>query len=147
NMVWMDNIMDFWEDVLQMEADEITRKLKQWACMSGCRAIVKRCDIRINYTNFGIAMKEKLGVDIRGWPEDVPFQSPTSINYHNALLKLCNGLKNGSCLWFHMSLHQREEYSAHLAVWHKKGEVVGKAHKKHSDAGVPHKCKGKENGH
>jgi hypothetical protein len=27
--------MDFWEDVLQMEADEITRKLEQWACMAG----------------------------------------------------------------------------------------------------------------
>jgi hypothetical protein len=30
-----DNIMDFWEDVLQMEADKITRKLEQWACMAG----------------------------------------------------------------------------------------------------------------
>ncbi|KAG1905550.1 uncharacterized protein F5891DRAFT_936926, partial [Suillus fuscotomentosus] len=27
-----DNVMDFWEDVLQTEADEITRKLEQWAC-------------------------------------------------------------------------------------------------------------------
>lgn len=27
--------MDFWEDVLQVEADEITRKLEQWACMIG----------------------------------------------------------------------------------------------------------------
>ncbi|KAG1727284.1 uncharacterized protein EDB91DRAFT_1061179 [Suillus paluster] len=60
-------------------------------------AIVKRCDICINYANFGITMKEKLGVDIRGWPEDIPFQSPTSINDHNTLLKLHDGLKNGSC--------------------------------------------------
>jgi hypothetical protein len=30
-----DNVMDFWEDVLQMEADEIARKLEQWACMAG----------------------------------------------------------------------------------------------------------------
>ncbi|KAG1794509.1 uncharacterized protein BJ212DRAFT_1256736, partial [Suillus subaureus] len=31
----MDNVMDFWEDVLQMEADEIARKLEQWVCMAG----------------------------------------------------------------------------------------------------------------
>lgn len=30
-----DNVMDFWEDVLQTEADEIARKLEQWACMAG----------------------------------------------------------------------------------------------------------------
>ncbi|KAG2359348.1 hypothetical protein BDR07DRAFT_1262047, partial [Suillus spraguei] len=30
-----DNIIDFWKDVLQMEADEITRKLEQWVCMAG----------------------------------------------------------------------------------------------------------------
>ncbi|KAG0693901.1 hypothetical protein DFH29DRAFT_765374, partial [Suillus ampliporus] len=134
-----DNIMDFWEDVLQMEADEITRKLEQWACMSGCSMFLLRHDIRINYANFSIAIKEKLGVDIRGWPEDIPFQSPTSINDHNALLKLRNGLKNGSCHWFRMSPCQWEEYSAHLAVHRKKGEVVGKARKKCSDTGVPRK--------
>ncbi|KAG0707287.1 hypothetical protein DFH29DRAFT_766058, partial [Suillus ampliporus] len=28
----MDNVMDFWEDVFQTEADEIIRKLEQWVC-------------------------------------------------------------------------------------------------------------------
>ncbi|KAJ8585395.1 hypothetical protein M405DRAFT_721029, partial [Rhizopogon salebrosus TDB-379] len=150
-----DNIMDFWEDVLQMEADEITRKLEQWSCMSGrvqimqrvctwllnsgLRTIVKRRDIRINYTNFGSVFKDKLGIDLRGWPEDVPFQSPTSINDHNALRKLRNALKDGSCHWFRMSPRQREQYSALLAARCKKGEVIGKPRKKRSDAGVPRK--------
>ena len=30
-----DNVMDFWEDVMDLEADEIIRKLEQWACMHG----------------------------------------------------------------------------------------------------------------
>ncbi|KIK35335.1 hypothetical protein CY34DRAFT_26630 [Suillus luteus UH-Slu-Lm8-n1] len=112
-----------------MEADEITRKLEQWACMagrsidehktvqimqyvctyllnSGLRTIVKRCDIRINYTNFGTAIKEKLGIDLKSWPEGISFQSPTSINDHNTLLKLCNALKNNSCHWFCMTPHK-----------------------------------------
>ncbi|KAG1829627.1 hypothetical protein EV424DRAFT_1316613, partial [Suillus variegatus] len=165
-----DNIMDFWEDVLQMEADEITRKLEQWACMSGrnineretvqimqricthllnsgLRTIIKRRDVRINYANFGTAIKEKLGIDLKGWPEGIPFQSPTSLNDLNALLKLRNALKDGSCHWFRMSPRQREEYSTQLAARRKRGETIGKPCKKRSDAGLARKRNGKENGH
>ena len=28
-------MMDFWEDMMDLEADEIVRKLEQWACMHG----------------------------------------------------------------------------------------------------------------
>ncbi|KAG1761671.1 hypothetical protein EDD22DRAFT_953773 [Suillus occidentalis] len=163
-----DNVMDFWEDVLQTEADEIARKLEQWACMagrnlderetvqnmqrvctrllnSGLRTIAKRCDVRINYTNFDTAMKEKLAIDLKGWPEGVPFQSPTSMNDLKALLKVRDALKDGSCRWFRMSPRQWEEYAAELAARRKKGEVIGKPRKKRADAGVPRKRKGKEN--
>ncbi|KAG1894290.1 uncharacterized protein F5891DRAFT_985172 [Suillus fuscotomentosus] len=162
-----DNIMDFWEDVLQMEADEITRKLEQWACMSdideretvqimqrvctrllnsGLRTIIKRREVRINYANFGTTIKEKLGIDLKGWPEGIPFQSPTSLNDLNALLKLRNALKDGSCHWFCMSPRQREEYSTQLTARRKRGETIGKPHKKRSDAGLARKRNGKENG-
>ncbi|KAI5997120.1 hypothetical protein EDD15DRAFT_2163036 [Pisolithus albus] len=30
-----DNVMDFWEDVLDVEPDELVRKLEQWACTQG----------------------------------------------------------------------------------------------------------------
>ncbi|KAG1818069.1 uncharacterized protein BJ212DRAFT_1298919 [Suillus subaureus] len=115
-----DNIMDFWEDVLQMEADEITWKLEQWACIAGRNlnewTLAKRHDIHINYMNFDIAMKEKLGIDLKGWPEGLPFQSSTSINNLDAILKLHDTLKDGSCHWFHMSPCQWEEYSTQLTV-------------------------------
>ncbi|KAG1793704.1 uncharacterized protein HD556DRAFT_1237697 [Suillus plorans] len=163
-----DNIMDFWEDVLQVEADEITRKLEQWACMigrnideretvqnmqrvctrllnSGLRTIAKRRDIRINYANFDTAIKEKLSIDIKGWPEGVVFQSPTSVNDLHALLKLRGALKDGSCHWFRMTPRQRDEFHALLDARHKRGEKVGKQRKKRADAGVPRKRKGKEN--
>ncbi|KAG1791003.1 hypothetical protein EV424DRAFT_1337699 [Suillus variegatus] len=162
-----DNVMDFWEDVLQMEADEITRKLEQWACMAGldkcetvqnmqrvCTRLLNsglstcfRRDIRINYASFNTAIKEKLGIDLRGWPEGIPFQSPTSLNDLNSLLKVRCALKDGSCHWFRMSPRQREEYNALLDARRKKGEVVTKPRKKRSDAGIPRKRKGKENLH
>ncbi|KAG0693823.1 hypothetical protein DFH29DRAFT_962927 [Suillus ampliporus] len=142
-----DNVMDFWEDVLQMEADEIARKMEQWACVqnmqrvctrllnSGLRTIAKRHDIRINYANFDIAIKEKLSIDLRGWPEGISFQSPTSINDLNALLKIRNALKD----------RQRKKFNGQLAACRKRGEVVGKPRKKRSDAGVSRKRKRKEN--
>ncbi|KAG1827351.1 uncharacterized protein BJ212DRAFT_1311719 [Suillus subaureus] len=90
--------------------------------------IAKRRDVQINYANFNIAIKERLGINVRGWPEGIPFQSLTSLNDLSALQKIHDALKDGS---------------AHC----KKGEVIGKPHKKHGDAGVPCKCKGngKEN--
>jgi hypothetical protein len=50
--------------------------------------IAKRHNIRINYANFETAIKEKLSIDIKDWPEGVAFQSPTSVNDLRALLKL-----------------------------------------------------------
>ncbi|KAG1727462.1 uncharacterized protein EDB91DRAFT_1061143, partial [Suillus paluster] len=100
----------------------------------------------INYTNFDTAIKEKLGIDLRGWPEDVPFQSPTSINDLNTLWKLHDALREGYCRWFRMTPRQHDEFVTGLAARCKRGEVISKPCKKRSDAGVACKQKGKENG-
>ncbi|KAG1893008.1 uncharacterized protein F5891DRAFT_913702, partial [Suillus fuscotomentosus] len=157
-----DNIMDFWEDMLQVEADEITWKLEQWACIigqnideretvqnmqrvctrllnSGLRTIAKRHDICINYANFDTVIKKKLSIDIKGWPKGIVFQSPTSVNDLHALLKLRGVLKDGFCHWFHMTPCQHDEFHALLDACCKRGEKVGKPCKKCADAGVP--CK------
>lgn len=44
-----------------------------------------------------------------------------------------------------MSPRQWEEYAAELTAHRKKGDIIGKPHKKRADAGVPRKRKGKEN--
>ena len=31
----IDNVMDFWEDMMDLKADEIIWKLEQWVCMHG----------------------------------------------------------------------------------------------------------------
>jgi len=36
--------MDFWGDVMDLEADEIIRKLEQWACMHGKSKLNVFCD-------------------------------------------------------------------------------------------------------
>jgi hypothetical protein len=106
--------------------------------------IAKRRDIHINYANFETAIKEKLSINIKGWPEGVAFQSPTSMNDLRALLKLRGALKDGSCHWFCMTPHQRDKFHALLDACRKRGENVGKPCKKCANAGVPRKWKGNE---
>ncbi|KAI6018737.1 hypothetical protein BKA83DRAFT_4027151, partial [Pisolithus microcarpus] len=144
-----DNVMDFWEDVMNVEPDELVRKLEQWACVQGkskCRRlcarilnsglrVVAKKKIQINFINFEVAIKEKYGIDLRGWPEGVPFQSPRAITSAEHLRTLRDALKAGTCHWAYMSRQQRLEYQDRLKEQRSAGEVVGKPRKKRSDMG------------
>ncbi|KAI6105929.1 hypothetical protein EDD16DRAFT_1491585, partial [Pisolithus croceorrhizus] len=152
-----DNIMDFWEDVMDLEPDEIVRKMEQWACMHGknieernsvegmqrlCARIlnsglcvVAKKKIQINFINFEVAIKAKYGIDLVGWPEGVPFQSPHAITNAEHLHTLCDALKAGTCRWAYMSRQQCVQYQDQLKERRSAGELIGKPRKKRSDAG------------
>ncbi|KAI6160109.1 hypothetical protein EDD17DRAFT_1606795 [Pisolithus thermaeus] len=131
-----DNVMDFWEDVMDLELDEIVHKLEQWACMdgknikehnsvegmqwmcahilnSGLRVVVKK-KIQINFINFEVAIKVRYGINLLGWPEGIPFQSPCTITNTKHLWTLCNALKAGMCHWAYMSRQQLKQYQDQL---------------------------------
>ncbi|KAI6015773.1 hypothetical protein BKA83DRAFT_4498456 [Pisolithus microcarpus] len=131
-----DNVMDFWEDVMDLEPDEIVRKMEQWACMhgknieernsvegmqqmcahilnSGLRVVMKK-KIRINFVNFEVAIKARYGIDLLGWLEGVPFQSPCAITNTKHLQTLRDALKAGMCRWVYMSRQQCEQYQDQL---------------------------------
>ncbi|KAI6013627.1 hypothetical protein BKA83DRAFT_4130284 [Pisolithus microcarpus] len=118
-----DNVMDFWEDVMDLEPDEIVRKMEQWACMHG-KNIEERNSVEARY-----------GIDLLGWPEGVPFQSPRAITNTEHLRTLRDALKAGTCHWAYMSRQQCEQYQDQLKERRTAGEAVGKPRKKHSDAG------------
>ncbi|KAI5994767.1 hypothetical protein EDD15DRAFT_2165629 [Pisolithus albus] len=154
-----DNVMDFWEDVLDVEPDELTsRSATQWRACSGCvpaslilasmctlphaltvshtrTGVVAKKKIRINFVNFEVSIKEKYGIDLIGWPEGVLFQSPRAIMSVEHLRTLRDALKAGMCHWAHMSRQQRLEYQDRLKERRSAGEVVGKPRKKRSDVG------------
>ncbi|KIK20317.1 hypothetical protein PISMIDRAFT_106038 [Pisolithus microcarpus 441] len=148
-----DNVMDFWEDVMNVKPDELIRKLEQWACVQGknieecnsvegmqrlCARILNSglCKkIRINFINFEVAIKEKYSIDLLGWPEGVPFQSPHAITSAEHLRTLRDALKAGTCHWAYMSRQQRLEYQDQLKEWRSAREVVGNPCKKCSDVG------------
>ncbi|KAI6020729.1 hypothetical protein BKA83DRAFT_94124, partial [Pisolithus microcarpus] len=169
----MDNVMDFWEDVMNVEPDELVHKLEQWACMqgknieehnsvegmqrlcacilnSGLRAysstpfnrlshthtgVIAKKKIRINFINFEVAIKEKYGIDLLGWLEGGPFQSPHAITSAEHLQTLCDALKAGTCHWAYMSRQQHLEYQDQLKEQRSAREVVGNPRKKCSNVG------------
>ncbi|KAI6019418.1 hypothetical protein BKA83DRAFT_4495442 [Pisolithus microcarpus] len=100
-----DNVMDFWEDIMDLEPDEIVCKMEQWACMHGknikernsVEGVVVKKKIWINFINFKVAIKARYGINILGWLEGVPFQSPHTITNAEHLQILHNVLKEGMC--------------------------------------------------
>ncbi|KAI6135982.1 hypothetical protein F5141DRAFT_995517 [Pisolithus sp. B1] len=152
-----DNVMDFWEDVMDLEPDEVVCKMEQWACMhgknieewnsvegtqwmcacilnSGLCVVVKK-KIQINFINFDVAIKARYGIDLLGWPEGIPFQSPHTITNAEHLWTLHDALKAGMCHWAYMSRQQCKQHQNQLKEQQNAGEVVRKPCKKHSNAG------------
>ena len=82
-----------------------------------------------------MAIKEKHGIDLLGWPEGVPFQSPRAITNVENLRALWDALKEGTCRWAYMTRQQRVQFQEQVAERRTAGEVVGKPHKKRSDVG------------
>ncbi|KAI6104654.1 hypothetical protein EDD16DRAFT_1492499 [Pisolithus croceorrhizus] len=130
------NIMDFWEDVMDLEPNEIVHKMEQWVCMhgknieecnsvegmqqlctcilnSGLCVIVKK-KIQINFINFEVAIKAKYGINLVGWPEGVPFQLPHAITNAKHLHTFHDMLKVGTCHWAYMSRQQCIQYQDQL---------------------------------
>ncbi|KAI5989255.1 hypothetical protein EDD15DRAFT_2171530 [Pisolithus albus] len=147
-----DNVMDFWEDIMDLEPDEIVRKLEQWAYIeernsvegmqrmcarilnSSLRVVAKK-KIRINFINFEVAIKARYGIDILGWPEGVPFQSPCAITNAEHLRILRDALKAGMCHWAYMSRQRLEQFQDQLKERRSAGELIGKPRKRRSDVG------------
>ncbi|KAI5996962.1 hypothetical protein EDD15DRAFT_2163184 [Pisolithus albus] len=149
-----DNVMDFWEDIMDLEPDEIVRKLEQWAYIeernsvegmqrmcahilnSGLHScVVAKKKIHINFINFEVAIKARYGIDILGWPEGVPFQSPRTITNAEHLQILRDALKAGTCHWAYMSRQHLKQFQDQLKERRSAGELIGKPRKRRSDAG------------
>ncbi|KAI6016966.1 hypothetical protein PISMIDRAFT_109478, partial [Pisolithus microcarpus 441] len=154
-----DNIMDFWEDVMDLEPDKIVHKMEQWACMhrknikehnsvkgmqqmcahilnSGlhmCVVVVKK--FHINSINFEVAIKARYSIDLLGWLEGIPFQLPHAITNAEHLCTLCDALKVGMCHWAYMSRQQCVQYQDQLKEQRSAGELVREPRKKCSNMG------------
>ncbi|KAL4072346.1 hypothetical protein V8B97DRAFT_2023523 [Scleroderma yunnanense] len=138
-----DNAVDFWEDVLKLELDQVMKQFKLWGCSQNkkslenmqrdCVQLIKTsfCQLvgnqtQLNYNNFDSAIKLKHGINKKGWPEAVPFM---------------NALRANQCYFVKMSSQEHQGFMKDLKVHQESGEIVKPSHKKCSDSRVPHKCK------
>ncbi|KAI6021275.1 hypothetical protein EDC04DRAFT_2575536, partial [Pisolithus marmoratus] len=71
----------------------------------------------INFVNFEVAIKEKHGIDLLGWLDGMPFQSPCAIINAKHLQLLHDAFKAGTCHWAYMSGPQHLEYQDQLMDW------------------------------
>lgn len=97
----------------------------------------------MNYHNYDTSIVQRHSVQIRGWPTDVPFASPSEIGTVNAIRTLRDALKTGSTKWVRMTSREVTAHAAGLKEKARSGEAVGRKRKTRSDKGIRRKGKGK----
>ncbi|TFK36612.1 hypothetical protein BDQ12DRAFT_725072 [Crucibulum laeve] len=85
------------------------------------------CNTAYEPTNYGI--------ELRGWPEGIVFQSPSKITAIEEVRSLCDALKCGECKWIKLSKQQREVHAKKLEEQLASGMIQVKKRKERSDKG------------
>ncbi|KAL4066383.1 hypothetical protein V8B97DRAFT_2025517 [Scleroderma yunnanense] len=164
NATWYstDNAMNFWEDVLKLEPDQVMKQFELWGCSQNknitqweslknmqreCMQLIETSfhmsaftcwlvgnQTWLNYNNFDSTIKLKHGIDKKGWPEAVPFTSPCSIPNIELIHQLQDMLRANQCYFVKMSSWEHQDFMKDLKVHQESGEIVKPSCKKCSDA-------------
>ncbi|KAI6015896.1 hypothetical protein BKA83DRAFT_4060901, partial [Pisolithus microcarpus] len=166
-----DNIMDFWEDRMDLSPDYIIKQLELWACNeeknieardslenmqkqakngldSGFSSITKHLRqekaVRLRFVNFE-QIKYKFGIDYEGWPDGIPFCSPYKIQTVDEIRRLRDAIRENSFRWVKMTSSQHLEYRKQVDTRREAGETVGVPRQGRSDKGKKRKAPNNEN--
>ena len=105
-------------------------------------AITGRKTLAMSYSNYDIEIRNKYHVELTGWPNNVPFTSPSNITTSAPLRAARDALKSGVCRWTSLSHESREA----LAKRVDSGEITKKPRAPRADKGVKRGPRvGKEN--
>ncbi|KAI6007114.1 hypothetical protein EDD15DRAFT_2152962 [Pisolithus albus] len=153
-----DNIMDFWEDRMNLSPDYIIKQLELWACneeknidardslenmqKQAKSTITKHLrqekPIHLRFANFE-QIKYKFGIDYEGWPDGIPFSSPYKIQTIDEIRRLRDAIRENSFQWIKMTPSQHQEYRKQVDARRKAGEMVGVPRQGRSDKGKKRK--------
>lgn len=106
--------------------------LAAWAT-STARATVT---VSMNYANYEDVIVQGRKVMIVGWPDKVPFGSPSAIGNLADMRILNDAWLSGAARWVRMTKDQVKSHAEDLEGRREGGESVGKKRKQRSDAGV-----------
>ncbi|KAI6029351.1 hypothetical protein BKA83DRAFT_4047933, partial [Pisolithus microcarpus] len=147
-----DNIMDFWEDRMDLSPDYIIKQLELWACNeektvtagSITKHLRQEKAVRLRFANFE-QIKYKFGIDYEGWPDGIPFCSPYKIQTVDEIRRLRDAIRENSFRWVKMTSSQHLEYRKQVDTRREAGEMVGVPRQGRSDKGKKRKAPNNEN--
>ncbi|KAJ7774328.1 hypothetical protein DFH07DRAFT_952569 [Mycena maculata] len=159
-----DNSRDFFQHALGKGFFDILLKFEQWSCtrdteakdlddvqsmrkqivlliLEGLRSIAYKIknkkNVDMDYINYKVDVMHKFGVELAGWPSDIPFKRPVKLTADQGR-EIHDGLRCGAICWVVMMKSQREELAEEIEEL---GGVAALKHRKmYSDKG-----KGKAN--
>ncbi|KAF8637028.1 hypothetical protein AX17_003097 [Amanita inopinata Kibby_2008] len=148
----------FLQDVFRMEPCDLLQKFEQWAraydptlpkvdtfrsmrmeCTAlindGLRKLCKLDNINMNYVNYDKAIVQKYRVKLVGWPQTIPFTTPSNLSSVDHVRTLRHMLKTNACQWTQLSEREVEEHMENIIQRELAGEVVSRKRKQRSDKG------------
>lgn len=93
----------------------------------------------MNYEQYEYKIVLLHGVELRGWPKDLKFQSPSKIMNVPDLMKLRDALLAKTCRWVKLNREEMEEYQKKISRLEAEGVLVKKKRKGRADAGMKRK--------
>ncbi|SJL18338.1 uncharacterized protein ARMOST_21924 [Armillaria ostoyae] len=111
----------------------------------GLEAITHVKGVNMNYQNYEKSVVIRYGVKLIGWPEQIPFGTPSNIRTVPQLRSLRRALQTTVCQWTRLDETEIEELTESILDHEGNGEIVGKKRKEWSDKGGSHKPKKRKN--
>ncbi|KAJ7768085.1 hypothetical protein DFH07DRAFT_954658 [Mycena maculata] len=158
-----DNSRDFFQHALGKGFFDILLKFEQWSCTRDTEAkdlddvqsvrkqivllilegkIKNKKNVDMDYVNYKVDVMHKFGVELAGWPSDIPFERPVKLTADQGR-EIRDGLRSGAIRWVVMTKSQREELAQEIEELG--GVAALKRRKMRSDKGKSRKGKGKAN--
>ncbi|KAJ7803594.1 hypothetical protein B0H13DRAFT_2493334 [Mycena leptocephala] len=122
------------EDTEVKDSDNVQSVRKQIVLLilEGLRKIKNKKKIDMDYVNYKVDIRHKHGVELAGWPEEIPFVHPVKLSAEQAR-DICDDLKSGTIRWVSLMPTQRKELAKEIEGLLAEGPL--KLHKERSDKG------------
>ncbi|KAJ7756081.1 hypothetical protein DFH07DRAFT_773274 [Mycena maculata] len=155
-----DDAREFFQQALGKDCFDILLKFEQWSCtrdtetkdrddiqsvrkqivlliLDGLRKIRNKKSVSMDYVNYRSEIMHKFGVELAGWPSDIPFGRPVKLTADEGR-EIRDGLRSGGIRWVVMTKSQRKELAEEM-----EGEG-GRRRKMRADKGKARKGKGSD---
>ncbi|KAJ7726039.1 hypothetical protein DFH07DRAFT_970650 [Mycena maculata] len=131
-----DDAREFFQQALGKDCFNILLKFEQWSCtrdtetkdhddiqsvrkqivllvLDGLRKIRNKKSVAMDYVNYRSEIMHKLGVELAGWPSDIPFGRPIKLTADEGR-EVRDGLRSGGIRWVVMTKSQRKELAEEM---------------------------------